>query len=31
MYPIKFENLYYEKIWGGRDFENFRENLPMEI
>ena len=28
MYPIKFENLYYEKIWGGRDFENFRENLP---
>jgi len=28
MYPIKFENLYYEKIWGGRDFENFRDNLP---
>ncbi len=28
MNPIKFENLYYEKIWGGRDFENFRENLP---
>ena len=28
MYPIKFENLYYEKIWGGRDFESFRENLP---
>ena len=28
MYPIKFENLYYEKIWGGRDFEAFRSNLP---
>lgn len=28
MYPIKFENLYYEKIWGGRDFEVFRDNLP---
>ena len=28
MYPIKFENLYYEKVWGGRDLEKFRENLP---
>ncbi len=28
MYPIKFENLYYEKIWGGRDFESFRNNIP---
>jgi mannose-6-phosphate isomerase len=28
MYPIRFENLYHEKIWGGRDFENFRDNLP---
>ena len=28
MYPIKFENIYYEKIWGGRDLENFRKNLP---
>ncbi|MCY6369884.1 type I phosphomannose isomerase catalytic subunit [Clostridium ganghwense] len=28
MYPLKFENLYYEKIWGGRDLELFRENLP---
>lgn len=28
MYPIKFDNLYYEKIWGGRDFESFRSNLP---
>ncbi|MDS0525949.1 class I mannose-6-phosphate isomerase [Clostridium sp. SHJSY1] len=28
MYPIRFENLYYEKIWGGRDLESFRDNLP---
>ena len=29
-YPIRFENLYYKKIWGGRDFENFRDNMPLE-
>ncbi|MCY6371060.1 type I phosphomannose isomerase catalytic subunit [Clostridium ganghwense] len=28
MYPIKLENLYYEKIWGGRDLESFRDNVP---
>lgn len=28
MYPIRFENIYYSKIWGGRDFEEFRNNLP---
>ena len=28
MYPIKFENLYYEKIWGGRKLEEYRINLP---
>ena len=28
MYPLKFNNIYYEKIWGGRDFEEFRTNLP---
>lgn len=28
MYPLKFENLYYEKIWGGRHLELFRDNLP---
>lgn len=28
MYPIKFDNLYYEKIWGGRKFEKIRNNLP---
>ncbi|WP_244834448.1 type I phosphomannose isomerase catalytic subunit [Clostridium sp. BJN0001] len=28
MYPIKFDNLYYKKIWGGRDLKKFRSNLP---
>lgn len=28
MYPIRFKNIYYEKIWGGRDLEDFRNNLP---
>lgn len=28
MYPIKFENIYFEKVWGGRDLEKFRDNLP---
>lgn len=28
MYPLKFENIYYDKIWGGRDLELFRSNLP---
>ncbi|MCI1996382.1 type I phosphomannose isomerase catalytic subunit [Clostridium luticellarii] len=28
MYPIKFQNLYYKKIWGGRDLGSFRNNLP---
>ena len=28
MYPIKFENIYYDKIWGGRDFAQFRNNIP---
>lgn len=28
MYPFKFANLYYKKIWGGRDLEKFRDNLP---
>lgn len=28
VYPLKFENLYYDKIWGGRDFELFRDTLP---
>ena len=29
MYAIKFENLYYPKIWGGRSMKNFRESLPQ--
>lgn len=28
MYPLKFQNIYYEKIWGGRDLEKLRDNLP---
>lgn len=28
MYPLKFENLYYDKVWGGRGFESFRSNVP---
>lgn len=28
MYPLKFNNLYYEKIWGGQDLQRFRENVP---
>ena len=29
MYPIIFENVYKRKIWGGRDLECFRNNLPF--
>ncbi|MFL0246623.1 type I phosphomannose isomerase catalytic subunit [Candidatus Clostridium stratigraminis] len=29
MGPLKFENIYFNKIWGGRDFSNFRNNLPQ--
>lgn len=28
MYPIKFENIYFEKIWGGRYLEKYRNNMP---
>jgi len=31
MYPIKFENLYYERIWGGEDLKKFRDNVPEGI
>lgn len=27
MYPIKFENIYFEKVWGGEDFKEFRDNI----
>lgn len=29
MGPLKFDNIYFEKIWGGRDLEIFRNNLPQ--
>jgi mannose-6-phosphate isomerase len=28
VYPLKFKNIYFDKIWGGRDLESFRDNLP---
>lgn len=28
MYPLKFESIYFEKIWGGRDLEEFKKDLP---
>lgn len=28
MIPLKFENIYFDKIWGGRDLKIFRDNLP---
>ncbi|WP_297428853.1 type I phosphomannose isomerase catalytic subunit [Clostridium sp.] len=31
MYPIKFENLYYERIWGGKHLEKFRNNVPEGV
>lgn len=27
MYPLRFGNIYFEKVWGGREFESFRDNL----
>ncbi|RAK08505.1 mannose-6-phosphate isomerase type 1 [Halanaerobium saccharolyticum] len=27
-YPLKFDHKYVEKIWGGRKFEKFRDDLP---
>lgn len=31
MYPIRFENLYYERIWGGKHLEKFRDNVPEGV
>ncbi|EJO5349551.1 mannose-6-phosphate isomerase [Clostridium botulinum] len=28
MYPLKFENIYLNKVWGGRSLKKFRDNLP---
>jgi mannose-6-phosphate isomerase len=27
-YPLKFDHKYIEKVWGGRKFENYRDELP---
>lgn len=29
MEPLKFQNIYFDKIWGGRDLNVFRDNLPQ--
>lgn len=31
MYPIKFKNLYYERIWGGNGLKKFRNNIPKGV
>lgn len=28
MYPLKFENVYFEKVWGARGLDKIRKNLP---
>ncbi len=28
MYPIKFQNLFFDKVWGGGDFYGYKETLP---
>lgn len=28
MYPIKFEPLYYDKVWGGRAISEYRNDVP---
>lgn len=28
MYPLKFNNIYKEKIWGGRKLETFKDDMP---
>lgn len=31
MYPIKFENLYFKRIWGGNGLKRFRNNIPESV
>ena len=31
MYPIKFENLYFKRIWGGNGLNGFRNNIPESV
>lgn len=28
MYPLKFKSIYIDKVWGGRDFKDFRSDVP---
>lgn len=28
MYPLKFKNLYFEKVWGSQDLKKIRNNVP---
>lgn len=28
MYPLKFYSIYFEKIWGGRELEAYKDKLP---
>ena len=28
MYPIKFESVFLEKIWGGSNFKDYKEEMP---
>lgn len=30
MYPLKFESIYCEKIWGGTKIQEFREGVPSK-
>ncbi len=29
MYPLKFENIYFEKVWGGQALSTIRDNVPQ--
>lgn len=28
MYPLKFNNIYFDKVWGGKNFKLLRDNAP---
>lgn len=28
MYPLKFNNIYFDKVWGGKNFNLLRDNVP---
>lgn len=29
MYPIKFKNIYFQKVWGSQALSNIRDNVPI--